>query len=127
MKRKTNSIIMLICIIAIFVFTSCSGGSYKIIKGDIDVDSNKMSGEYSEFNGDYYKKVKLKEGEIIKFDISINTDKGEFSAKFIDSDNKKVVDLEKSKSVKINKTDTYKIKVYGKEHKGKFTITWSKK
>ncbi|MCY6960363.1 hypothetical protein [Clostridium brassicae] len=123
MRLRRSLSMMLFLIICLLM--GCSGGSYKINEGDIKASDNSINGSYGSFTGNYFKKVKFEKGEDIKFDFEINTVKGRVSAKVIDSQDNTVAKIEKSKSVKIDKADTYTIKVEGENHEGGFVLTWN--
>lgn len=128
-KRKVLSlykrlVIGLITLLTALSLSACSGGSYSMSFGSINAYGNSISGSYDTFNGNYYKQAQFKQGESVDFQVSLNTESGEFSAELIDSSGITVTKLDKDKVVKIAKTGTYKIQVDGTRHKGNFAISW---
>ena len=123
-KRLGLTIILILTISLILV--GCSGGSYKLIKGSIKYKDNSICGNYSKYTGNFYKKVKFNEGEVVNFSLTLNTVKGELTAKLIDSDENIMFELNDEKTVKIKKTDNYKVQIIAEEHKGDFKLTWAR-
>lgn len=122
-KKRFLSILLLLQLV---IFSGCSGGSYKIINGGIKDCENSMNGNYEKFSGEHFIKVKLQEGQIIDFDFEIESNKGKIFAEVVDSKEKFKANIEKSKVIKIPKSDTYTIRVRGDEHSGGFVLSWNK-
>ncbi|WMJ81097.1 hypothetical protein RBU49_02245 [Clostridium sp. MB40-C1] len=121
--RRISLSMVLFLIISLLM--GCSGGSYKISKGDIKASDNSINGNYGSFTGNYFKKVKFEKNEDIKFDFEISNIKGKISAKVKDSQENTVAEIDKSKLVKMDKADTYTIQVEGENHEGGFVLTWN--
>jgi len=107
------------------VLGGCSGGSYIILSGDIYATDNTIIGEYSSFDGTYFKKVKFKKDQVVGFDFAFKTVNGEISARVIDSLDKTIIELSGKKTLAITETDNYKIQVEGKDHQGIFAVAWN--
>jgi len=62
------------------------------------------------------------------FRYSIRIKSGSLSAKLVDSEGYMVMEFEskesRTKEIKINKTDTYKIVINGQEAEGSYNIGW---
>ncbi|HBI04269.1 MAG TPA: hypothetical protein DDY49_09605 [Paenibacillaceae bacterium] len=124
MLKQLKAIKLCLLILVVFALAGCSGGSYRISVGDIKSLDNTISGSYRSFSGYYFKEVKLKKGQTVMFSITSTTEKGELGAKVIDSQGKTILEIKKDESLNISKSDTYKIQVEGKEHKGNFELSW---
>jgi hypothetical protein len=124
---KKQSMTIILILMTLLIFTGCSGGSYKIINGDIDTQENGMNGQYKEFTGKYYRKVKFGKGDVVSFNIIVNTSKGNLSFKLLNPEGEVVNELEKGEIIEIVKTGLYKVQVESNKHKGSFIISWSKK
>ena len=61
----------------------------------------------------------------VKFNFIKETVDGNIFAKLINSEGKVLVEIEGEKIIKIEKTDTYKVQVEGKKHKGNFNLMWN--
>ncbi len=124
MARKLSLTSILVLTISL-VLVGCSGGSYNLSKGNITYKNNSITGDYSKFTGNFYKTVKFNEGEIVNYSLTLNTIKGDLTAKLIDSDENVVAELSDKLAVTIKKTDNYKIMIEGNSHKGNFVLTWT--
>ena len=124
MIRKLG--IFTILALLILSLVACSGSSSIITVGEIKPSENALTGEYHSFSGYYFKKVKLKEGEILKVKFSAETEKGNLIAKVLDSEGETIKTLNPDDSVTLNQSGRYKLQVEGEKHKGNFTLSWKK-
>ncbi|MDQ0155474.1 hypothetical protein [Robertmurraya andreesenii] len=102
----------------------CTGGSYVITIGEINSTKNSLSGEYNQFSGHYYAKVKLDNQETLVLNFSAETKKGELIARVIDSDGKTIKTLKPGDTVELNQSGQYKLQIEGEKHQGSFTMSW---
>ncbi|MBB6447006.1 hypothetical protein [Bacillus benzoevorans] len=122
MLKKRGIFLLMLLILA--VLAGCSGGSRVITVGDIEITENDMRGNYSSFTGNYFKHVKLEEGETLTVTFSVNTEKGELTAEVLDSSGETTAVLEPGGTAVIDKPGKYKLQAVGKKHKGNFTLSW---
>lgn len=123
MQKKISILSALFFIV--LTFTGCSGGTYTISKGNIGVSDSGITGNYSNFNGKYYKKVKFDKGDKIIFHLDIRSVKGKIKCELIYPEGKPVVELKDNKRIKIPKDGEYKVQLDGKDHEGNFMIYWN--
>jgi hypothetical protein len=124
MVKKVGVIIFIM--LFILMSTGCSKGSYKLTQGSFQVLDSSIKGRYKSFTGYYYKEIKLKENDIINFNFLLITFSGRLSAMLLDSKGVLVEFIDEDKSVIINKTGTYQIKIEGRHHQGSFELSWFK-
>ena len=122
MLKKMGKLFIVILIVA--ALTGCSGDSRVITIGDIEITKIDMRGNYSCFTGNYYKNVKVKEGESLAVAFSVNTEKGKLTAEVLDADGEAVTSIEPGGTVVIDESGKYKLQVRGEKHKGDFTLSW---
>lgn len=122
MYRKLGKMLMILSMLA--VLAGCSGGSRVITVGDIEITMNEMRGKYHHFSGNYFKKVKIREGERLVITYSVHTEKGDLTAKVIDADEHVLALLEHGKTVVVDEPGKYTLLVTGDNHRGKFTVSW---
>lgn len=123
---KKNRLISLLLILSLIVILAvgCADGKYKVQNGKILNKDDLLQGDYSQFDGNYFKKIDLTEGNRITFGYAVGTVQGELSAKLINSDDNTEVDIEDRLTYEIKKTGTYKIEVIGVKHSGAFALEW---
>lgn len=121
MVEKAVAILMVLLLV---VLTGCSGGSYVIGVGEINVSQQSLTGEYNSFSGHYFKKVKIVQGEALNVAFSAVTEKGDLLAKVIDDDGKVIETLAVGDQISIKQPGQYKLQVEGEKHKGSFTLSW---
>lgn len=122
MLKKAGNLFVILLMFA--VLAGCSGGSRVITVGDIDITENSMQGKYSSFTGNYYKNVKLEEGDTLTVTLSVHTEKGELTAEVLGSDGNQIAVVEPGETVIIQDPGKYKLQAKGKKHKGNFTLSW---
>lgn len=120
MKKR----LFILSLLLLFFLVSCSGGSYRISVGDIDATNHELKGEYLSFTGNYFKKVKLDEGDSLLVSFHSITQKGTLQARIINSEGTVVKELSDGEIYQLNKPDHYKFEVQGQKHKGSFIISW---
>ncbi|QVK18714.1 hypothetical protein KHQ81_03105 [Mycoplasmatota bacterium] len=120
MKKLVMTFMLMI---SLLIISGCSGGSYKITVGNLDTTSNSIQGSYKTFDGNYFKTVKLEEGDVIHFHFRETTKKGTIKAKLLLND-KVITMIEDDSEVTIDKKGSYKVKVYADNHGGTFTVSW---
>jgi major membrane immunogen (membrane-anchored lipoprotein) len=113
-----------VILLMIAVLASCSGGSRVITFGDIEITENDMRGNYSSFTGNYFKNVKLEEGETLTVTFSVHTEKGKLTAEVLNTDGKKVAVVVPGDTLVIDDPGKYKLQAVGEKHKGNFTLSW---
>ena len=111
------------------VLMGCSGGSYKIIKGNIRQSRNTIKGSYQSFSGDFFKAVRLNKGQTITLKSMSTTEEGSLFLVVVDPYGNSMFEISlqddpKERKIGIDQTGRYKIKVVGEDHRGSFTITW---
>lgn len=123
MKRKISIIILLM--ITLTLFTSCTGGSYTMTIGSLNGNSKHIEGKYNSFNGKYFSKVKLKDGDSVEYQTSINTDDGSMKLVLLDEKKSVLVNLESTGLIEITEDGNYYFTAIGDHHKGSFEVEWS--
>lgn len=123
MRKKYLLILSLI--FSLMVFVSCTVQSGVITIGSLDSGKDYIKGNYEKFNGEYYKKVKLKEGNKIEFSITSNTKSGEIQFLLLDKDKNEVEDLKDSATVEILEDGNYYFKAIAENHSGDFEMKWN--
>lgn len=122
MSRRSSAIIGLILVT--LLLAGCSGGSYKLLVGDIKAAGSSIAGSYRGFTGEYFKQVKFEEGRTVRFSYSNHTISGQLTARVIDPEGRSLVELSGQDSVVIPKTGQYKVIVNGSDHEGSFMVSW---
>lgn len=125
MKKKIALIIMLI--VSLFLFTSCTGGSYTMTVGSLKGDSSHIEGKYNSFNGKYYSRVKLKSEDTVEYKTLCSTESGKLDLLLLDKDKNVIVDLQATNSVDIVEDGYYYFIAVADHHKGSFKAEWSVK
>lgn len=125
MKKSRLISLLLILSLIVILAVGCSGGKYKIQNGKITTDDGLLQGDYSQFDGNYFKKVDLTEGNRITFGYAVGTLQGELNAKLINLNDETEVVIEDRLTYEIKKTGTYKIEVVGVKHTGAFALEWN--
>ena len=123
MKKKISIIILLMITLALF--TSCTGGSYTMTMGNLKGNSNYIEGNYNSFNGKYFSKVKLNDGDTVEYQTSINTDDGSMKLVLLDEKKNVLVNLESTGLIEITEDWSYYFTAIGDHHKGSFEVEWS--
>lgn len=123
MKKKISIIILLMITLALF--TSCTGGSYTMTMGNLKGNSNYIEGNYNSFNGKYFSKVKLNDGDTVEYQTSINTDAGSMKLVLLDEKKNVLVKLESTGLIEIIEDGSYYFMAIGDHHKGSFKAEWS--
>ncbi|SCJ94992.1 Uncharacterised protein [uncultured Clostridium sp.] len=123
MKKKISIIILLMITLALF--TSCTGGSYTMTMGNLKGNSNYIEGNYNSFNGKYFSKVKLNDGDTVEYQTSINTDAGSMKLVLLDEKKNVLVNLESTGLIEIIEDGSYYFMAIGDHHKGSFKAEWS--
>lgn len=123
MKKKISIIILLMITLALF--TSCTGGSYTMTMGNLKGNSNYIEGNYNSFNGKYFSKVKLNDGDTVEYQTSINTDDGSMKLVLLDEKKNVLVNLESTGLIEIIEDGSYYFMAIGDHHKGSFKAEWS--
>lgn len=123
---------LVVFIILAIILTACSNGSYKIINGDLDFQKDYVSGSYEEFNGYQSKYIEFEEENIVVFNLNVKTEKGLLEVKVLDSEDQVILKMnsvikEQKKELRIAKTEKYKVKIIGNNHKGEFELNWDLK
>ena len=118
----------IVILISIFI-VGCEGGSYYVLKGEVDGKSNSMIGSYEKFDGEYYKVTKIKDAKKISLNFKINTKKGKLGIKIISPDEKVIfekLNIKKSfnEDIEIYKEGKYKMVVLATDHSGSFNLKW---
>lgn len=123
MKRKVLIITLLIITLALFI--SCTGGSYTMTVGSLNGNGKHIEGKYNSFNGKYFSKVKLEEGDIVEYQTSITTDDGSMELVLLDKNKNVLLNLEPTGSIEITEDGYYYFTALGDHHKGSFEVEWS--
>lgn len=125
MKKKMSLIIILI--LSMLLFISCTGGSYTMTMGSLNGDSKHIEGKYNSFNGKYYSRIKLSKGDTIEYTSSYNTNSGEIDLVLLDKEKNVVADLQTTNSVDIVEDGYYYFTAIGDHHSGSFKVEWDRK
>lgn len=125
MKKKISIIILLMITLALF--TSCTGGSYTMTMGNLKGNSNHIEGKYNSFNGKYFSKVKLNDGDTVEYQTSINTNDGNMNLVLLDKEKKVLLNLEATGEIEITEDGSYYFMAIGDHHKGSFKVAWNVK
>lgn len=127
---KLSKKIIIFLVTCVMLLVGCSGGgSYKITIGEVEFNKKSVSGSYKEFSGYKYKNIKLEEGSTISLDLEVKTKEGSLTVKILDDEDNEMLNMssdieEQEKSLFIENTGTYKIRVEGDKHKGEFKLGW---
>lgn len=130
-KKNKNKMMILVNALVILFLIGCSGGSYKSINSIENNTNNSMESSYSSFNGHKFSSFKLEKGDELNLNIEVITKEGTLKITLIDKNDNELFKVENpkeliTKTIKIEKDDTYKVKVEG-EHKGSYKIAWDVK
>lgn len=122
---------LLFCLlISILSIIGCSGGSYSTLKSIETNTDTSMKMSYSKFNGDKFRTLKLKSGDVLNFNVNVNTTSGNLSICFLDENGNELYKADTQKSplsenINISKDGTYKIKITAENHSGDYDINWN--
>lgn len=122
MGRKISLIATLI--ITLVLFTSCTGGSYTMTMGSLNGNNKHIEGKYNSFNGKYFSKVKLKDGDSVTYQTSITTDGGSIKLVLLDEKKDVLINLESTGLVEITEDGYYYFTAIADQHKGSFNVEW---
>lgn len=122
MGKKVSLIATLI--ITLVLFTSCTGGSYTMTMGSLNGNSKHIEGKYNSFNGKYFSKVKLKDGDSVDYQTSITTDGGSIKLVLLDEKKNVLTNLESTGVVEITEDGYYYFTAIADHHKGSFNVEW---
>lgn len=115
-------------IVCIFIFSllfiSCSVQSGLIINGDLNSTQNQIEGNYTSFNGEYYKKVKLSKFDNISWVSNTETTDGQIELYLLNKDKEIIADLKDNNSIEIPESGHYFFKAIAKKHSGSFKVVW---
>lgn len=125
MKKKISIIILLMITLALF--TSCTGGSYTMTMGNLKGNSNYIEGKYNSFNGKYFSKVKLNDGDTVEYQTAINTNDGNMNLVLLDKEKNVLLNLEATGEIEITEDGSYYFMAIGDHHKGSFKVAWNVK
>ena len=93
--------------------------------GNLKGNSNYIEGNYNSFNGKYFSKVKLNDGDTVEYQTSINTDDGSMKLVLLDEKKNVLVNLESTGLIEIIEDGSYYFMAIGDHHKGSFKAEWS--
>lgn len=122
MGKKISLIATLI--ITLVLFTSCTGGSHTMTMGSLNGNSKHIEGKYNSFNGKYFSKVKLKDGDSVDYQTSITTDGGSIKLVLLDEKKNVLTNLESTGVVEITEDGYYYFTAIADHHKGSFNVEW---
>lgn len=122
---KKIALTSVLSIIVISLLVGCSGGSYLLLLGGIDKTDTSLSGDYSEFDGHYYITRTFEKGDKVTFAFTEDTEEGTIKAQLVNEAEDITEVIHNQTEITINKTQNYKIKVIGNDHKGQFNLQWS--
>lgn len=111
--------------ISMLLFTSCTGGSYTMTVGSLNGNSKHIEGKYNSFNGKYYSRVKLSEGDTVEYTASCSTNSGIIDLLLLDKKKNVVADLQATNSVDIVEDGYYYFTAIADHHSGSFKAEWS--
>jgi hypothetical protein len=129
MNSKKILPLFLCLLILILSIIACSGGSYTTLKSiESDTDTS-MKMSYSKFNGEKFKTLKLKSGDVLNFNVNTKTNGGNLSIGILYENGTELYYADTSKSpvsenITISKDGNYKIKVTAQNHSGDYDINW---
>jgi hypothetical protein len=126
---------MISVVAVVFMLTGCSGGSYRIVAGDVVSDPGEISGSYRRFSGFYEQTASLDAGAEVTTRLEIETQEGSLSALVEDPEGETVVTLQPnvsgsdteqrvSERFRIPKDGSYTFKVEADDHRGNFLLEW---
>lgn len=129
MFKFSRKYFILVVILSLILLVGCEGGSYMVIKGEVDANKNSITGDYNKFSGKYYKRLKLKRNDKIFVKFENETKKGSLKANLTDSDGEEIfsmngLDKANEKRFIIKKDGYYKMRVIADDHKGSFNLQW---
>ncbi|WP_394236492.1 hypothetical protein [Niallia oryzisoli] len=120
MMKRLGALLLLMLVLLV----GCSGGSYTITIGEINAFENRITGEYNQFSGEFFKNVTVGDSEVIEVTLTAHTEAGEIKAIVLDSDGKEVSTLNPGDTIQIQEAGEYKLQVEGKKHKGSVLLSW---
>ncbi|MGG3839423.1 hypothetical protein ABEV00_20695 [Paenibacillus thiaminolyticus] len=95
--RWTGRLPVLLLLALLSIMTAgCSGGSYSLVMGSIGASQSGLHGSYRDFNGHYFKKVNLEEGQRLTLRFSVDTEEGEIKGVIIDPDGNQLLEMKES-------------------------------
>lgn len=111
------------------LLASCEGGSYTIINGDVDARTHSISGEYQEFSGTYFRKVRFDKHNTVMFELQTATEEGSLEARVLLPDDRILLELKGSgqtseKHIEAPESGVYTIVAEGDGHRGSFSLRW---
>lgn len=115
---------MMFLLVAGFILTACSGGSYSVRSGKIEAEKDRLYGSYQRFDGTYYRKVVLDEGDRLQFDLSVRTEEGTLEAIMLNSEEEKLLTISDGDTITVTEKGTYTMQVEASEHAGSFELHW---
>lgn len=124
MRKKLFIFITLTLMINLIL--SCSVHSGVITKGDLKSTKNSIEGNYDNFNGKFYKKVKLNKGDKLNFTVNNTINSGELKLLLMDKDDNVLVDLNNSNNFEIKDSGYYFFTALANDHSGDFKVQWKK-
>ena len=125
MKSFVFCLAMTTVILLVALCTGCdSGGSYTIIRGEIETSDTYMKGQYKKFNGNYFRNLNLEKEDTLTFTLGVNTKKGSLNVRLKNEDGEKVFNIEDDTVVNIEKSESYRVVTIGDNHEGDFFLTW---
>lgn len=126
-KIKLGKLISLLILTLVIVITGCDRKLLYIGNST----SNAMNGSFKLFTGTEDKKVKLKQGEILKIKYTSEVTSGKLFIQLFNPEKELVKDFESNASddveVKAEQSGKYQIKVIGEDASGSFDVKFSVK
>lgn len=126
-KVKLGKLISLLILTLVIVITGCDRKLLYIGNST----SNAMNGSFKLFTGTEDKKVKLKQGEILKIKYTSEVTSGKLFIQLFNPEKELVKDFESNASddveVKAEQSGKYQIKVIGEDASGSFDVKFSVK
>jgi hypothetical protein len=126
-KIKLGKLISLLILTLVIVITGCD--RKLLYMGNST--SNAMNGSFKLFTGTEDKKVKLKQGEILKIKYTSEVTSGKLFIQLFNPEKELVKDFESNASddveVKAEQSGKYQIKVIGEDASGSFDVKFSVK
>ncbi len=121
-------LILIVLIFTVSLFPGCTTGSYTSV-GSVQVNTlSSMSMSYHKFSGNRSTRIHVDEGKPVEVKVDIVTSAGKINLSIIDGEKKPVyegTDIPTSDfTVKLDKAGDYTVTLTGKDHKGKYKISW---
>lgn len=124
MGLREKSVKGLAAVLVALVLTGCSGGSYAIRSGGIDVFKASMGGAYKSFSGEFFKELKLEKGQVLRFCLEEETGSGSIEYLIRNKAGDLAGSIRDGFIWQVPEDGSYRIVTKGDKHAGSFDLAW---